>query len=98
MRILKIIRCSVEPEVSTNLKQFSRNKLSMKLNASTYVILSIWLFSGFAGSTKKKKESKHEDKKALKRNIDNSSKEKFPNEGKFMLMKEIFDRFTLPRC
>lgn len=70
----------------------------MKLNASIYVILSILLFSGFTGSTKKKRQSKHEEKKALKRNIDNSSKEKFPKKGKFMLMKEIFDRFTLTCC
>lgn len=70
----------------------------MKLNASIYVILSILLFSGFTGSTKKKRQSKDEEKKALKRNIDNSSKEKFPKKGKFMLMKEIFDRFTLTCC
>ena len=63
------------------------------MHAITYIILSILLFSGFTGSTKKKKQSKHEEKKALKRNTNNSSKEKFPKEGKIMLKKEIFDRF-----
>ena len=90
----KISDVQLNLKFQQSLKEFSRNKLSMKMHASSYIILSILLFSGFTVSTKKKKQSKHEEKKTLKKNIDNLSNKKIPNEGKIILKKEIFDRFS----